>query len=181
MGVWLKCSCISELHPCRKLRRSNSGVVVINICISLLGLYIVFILSAQAPQLNTHNPPHGANLCALFSALFQYFALAFFCLSVVEALLLLTELTVVLKIKYFLAVSLTVAWRKLNLFVFCLLCNYYLYGRVSCDNWFHPIKQSHELFYNKSRVGVPAVRDQATGKQNRGNRIDGLGHTVCEA
>ncbi len=103
------------LSLCRKVRSSGPGVVVINMCISLLGLYTVFIISAQAPHFNTHNPPHGTNLCAFFSALLQYFTLSFFCLSAVEALLILGELTVVLKHRYFLPVALAVAWCKLNL------------------------------------------------------------------
>ncbi|XP_064394599.1 deleted in malignant brain tumors 1 protein-like isoform X5 [Halichondria panicea] len=107
--VALLISLLSHLFS-KKVRSSDPGVVVINMCISLLGLYIVFIISAQAPHLNANNPPHGANVCAFFSALLQYFTLSFFCLTAVEALLILGEQTVMLKHRYFLPVALAVAW-----------------------------------------------------------------------
>lgn len=71
----------------RTLRRQE--LPVINICIALLGLYIAFIISSLARHFETQDPPNGRRGCALFSAVLEYFSLAYLTWTVAEALLLL--------------------------------------------------------------------------------------------
>lgn len=62
---------------------------MVNIGLALLGLYISFILSTFARELETHDPPNGCRVCALFSAVLEYFSLSYFMWTAAEALLLL--------------------------------------------------------------------------------------------
>lgn len=68
----------------RSTKRSHQGQLVINISFALLGLYVVFILSGHV---TTVRP-----LCGLMAALLQYFILAYFSWTAVEAILLLFKI-----------------------------------------------------------------------------------------
>lgn len=76
-------------HTHRKLRTSDTGALLVNLCFALLGLYVAFILSAQASRI-----PEG--LCGFFSAVLHYFMLAYFFWTAAEALFLYFKLTKVL-------------------------------------------------------------------------------------
>lgn len=62
---------------------------MINIGFALLGLYIGFSISSFSRELETHDPPNGRRVCALFSAVLEYFSLVYLMWTVAEAVLLL--------------------------------------------------------------------------------------------
>ena len=72
----------------RKLRSSEHGQLLLNLCFALLGLYLTFIMSI-------HSPP-VPGLCAAVGALLQYFFLVTFMVMVAEAINLYIKLVVVL-------------------------------------------------------------------------------------
>ena len=61
--------------------------VLVSLCFSLIGLYVAFIISSFARFFETHDPPNGMRGCALFSAVLQYFILAYLIWTMAEALL----------------------------------------------------------------------------------------------
>lgn len=71
----------------RTLRRQE--LPVINICFALLGLYVSLIISSLARHFETQDPPNGRRGCALFSAVLEYFSVAYLLWTVAEAMLLL--------------------------------------------------------------------------------------------
>ncbi len=94
---------------CRKLRVSEAGQLLINLSLTLLGLYILYILSLQAVR--------NKYVCAVTGGLLHYFMLASFLAMVAEAVSLYTKLVLVLgvplviKNKYVLKACLIV-WSK---------------------------------------------------------------------
>ena len=98
----------SPLH--RKLRGSDTGRLLINLCVALLGLYIAFIFSGVASKW-----PAGA--CGFFSAVLHYFMLAYFFWTSAEALFLYFKLVKVFSgrgffLRNYLYISMAVAWSK---------------------------------------------------------------------
>ena len=100
----------------RKLRSSTSGTLLINLGISLLGIYAFFIVGG-------HIRPYGDTktidiICGVSSALLQYFMLVYFGWTVAEALNLYFSLVKVFEVKiirrYTLKAGLIV-WRKWNI------------------------------------------------------------------
>lgn len=73
---------------CRKLRRSDHGQLLLNLCFALVGLYLSYILSLHSPAVKP--------LCAIASLLLQYFLLVSFCAMATEALNLYIKLVIVL-------------------------------------------------------------------------------------
>jgi len=85
-------------------------VTLVNLSFALLGLYVAFILSAQAPRI-----PQG--LCGFFAALLHYFMLAYFFWTAAEALLLYIKLVKVMTranffIRNYTYIAMAICWRK---------------------------------------------------------------------
>lgn len=92
-GVYGSCSIVnaSSFYPamyCRKLRMSVHGQVLINLSLSLMGLYIFFLTGAHL----TYVPV----LCGISSALLHYFMLVFFGWTTAEAILLYVKLVIII-------------------------------------------------------------------------------------
>ena len=68
----------------RELRRSEHGRILINLSVSLICLYVVFVIAGLVTSVEA--------LCGLVSALFQYFMLVFFGWTAAEAVYLLCSL-----------------------------------------------------------------------------------------
>ena len=95
---------------CRDLRstkQGHQGQLVINTSFALLGLYVVFILAGHVTSVRP--------LCGLTAALLQFFILAYFSWTSVEALLLLFKIVRHLhKVgKYFVLKASLFSWCKL--------------------------------------------------------------------
>ena len=79
-------------------------------CFSLIGLYVIFIVSGQV----TDIPP----LCGISSALLHYFLLVFFAWTAVEAVWLYLKLVKIDGVedieRRFFTVSSLLSWRKLK-------------------------------------------------------------------
>ena len=90
----------------RKLRNSEHGQLLMNLCFALMGLYLSFICAL-------HSTP-VTGLCAFFSALLQYFFLVTFMSMTAEAINLYFKLVVVLgyKISHYVIKAVTVSWGK---------------------------------------------------------------------
>ena len=65
-------------------RRSGHGRILINLSVSLICLYVVFVIAGLVTSVEA--------LCGLVSALFQYFMLVFFGWTAAEAVYLLCSL-----------------------------------------------------------------------------------------
>ena len=68
----------------RSTKQGHQGQLVINTSFALLGLYVVFILAGHVTSVRP--------LCGLMAALLQFFILAYFSWTSVEALLLLFKI-----------------------------------------------------------------------------------------
>ena len=79
---------IKWLYTHRKLRSSDHGQLLLNLCAGLLGLYITFIFAVHSSSV----PP----LCAIVSIMLQYFMLVVFMIMAAEAINLYLKLVVVL-------------------------------------------------------------------------------------
>ena len=109
--------------PCRKLRLSDNGQLLLNLCFALLGLYIFFILAIHTTAVT--------GLCMLVAALLQYFFLVTFMAMAAEAINLYMKLVVVLgsKISYYCLKSVVVCWGKqmqkhiVYILSYCTECN----------------------------------------------------------
>lgn len=106
----------------RKLRRSEHGKLLLSFCFALLGLYISFILAL-----------HGTDVpavCAIISAILQYFLLVTFFVMASEAINLYMKLVIVLGkgiSRYFLKATL-IAWvTPIFIVIFCFAPNYKFY------------------------------------------------------
>ncbi len=107
---------------CRKLRISERGKLLLNLCFALLGLYASFILAIHSSGV--------PGLCAVISALLQYFMLVTLFAMASEALNLYMKLVVVFGKqiqKYFLKAAL-VSWIvPLFIVIFSFAPNYRQY------------------------------------------------------
>ena len=74
--------CYIIMH--RELRRSEHGRILINLSVSLICVYVVFVIAGLVTSVEV--------LCGLVSALFQYFMLVFFGWTAAEAVYLLCSL-----------------------------------------------------------------------------------------
>ena len=75
-------------HKIRTLRRKEHGRILINISVSLLCLYVVFVVAGLVTSVGP--------LCGLVAALFHYIMLVFFGWTAAEAVFLYHKLAVVL-------------------------------------------------------------------------------------
>ena len=92
----------------RKLRTSVHGQILVNMSVSLMGLYIIFLIAGHATGVPV--------LCGIVSALLQYFILVFFSWTAVESVWLYLKLVKVFgsnsfTSKYILKAGLP-AWRE---------------------------------------------------------------------
>ena len=98
-----------KCHEClldsiRKLRSSDHGQLLLNLCFALLGLYLTFIMAI-------HSPP-APGLCAVVGALLHYFFLVTFMVMAAEAINLYIKLVVVLgtTIEYYVLKASITCW-----------------------------------------------------------------------
>ena len=75
----------------RKLRRKEHDQILINLCLALMGMYLVFILGANSAPVPV--------LCGISAAFLQYFMLVFFSWTAVEAFYLYQKLVKVLGVR----------------------------------------------------------------------------------
>lgn len=105
----------------RKLRHSTNGKLLINLSISLLGIYIFFVVGG-------HIRPYGDTYavditCAISSAILHYFMLVYFGWTAAEALNLYFSLVEVLEAR-----SIRHYTLKAGLVVWGMYYNYQLNG-----------------------------------------------------
>ena len=86
----------------RELRRSEHGRILINLSVSLICLYVVFVIAGLVTSVEA--------LCGLVSALFQYFMLVFFGWTAAEAVYLCRS------IKNYVVKAAIVIWGQLVLY-----------------------------------------------------------------
>ena len=94
------------LSTCRKLRTSDMGQLLLNLCFALMGLYITFIIAVHSKGI--------PGLCAVVGAVLQYFFLVTFMVMAAEAINLYMNLVIVLgrKIQYFVLKATVLSWGK---------------------------------------------------------------------
>ena len=102
----------------RKLRSSDHGQLLLNLCVALLGLYITFVFAVHS----SGAPP----LCAMVSILLQYFMLVVFMVMAAEAINLYLKLVVVLgyTITLYSMKAAIICWGECNL----IHCSVMLFG-----------------------------------------------------
>ena len=90
----------------RKLRTSDHGQLLLNLCFALMGLYITFIFAVHS-----RNVP---GLCAVTGAVLQYFFLVTFMVMASEAINLYMNLVIVLgrKINRFVLKAIILSWSE---------------------------------------------------------------------
>ena len=90
----------------RKLRTSDHGQLLLNLCFALMGLYITFIFAVHSRDV--------PGLCAVTGAVLQYFFLVTFMVMAAEAINLYMNLVIVLgrKINRFVLKATIVSWSK---------------------------------------------------------------------
>ena len=93
--IGLHCSCLFLFLFCsRKLHAKLSQKFLIHMCLSLIGLYISFLLSQLWGRF--YNEVSNARpVCVTLSALVHYFLLVYFCISVTQSILLYMKLVMV--------------------------------------------------------------------------------------
>ena len=93
--------CCSSLAYCRKLRSIKHGQILIQMCFSLIGLYLSFLLTSLWGRFFYNDMSSNARkqVCITFSALVHYFLLVYFCITVAQSVLLYVQLVVVLGTK----------------------------------------------------------------------------------
>ena len=94
------------LSPCRNLRTSDHGQLLLNLCFALMGLYITFIIALHSREV--------PGVCAVVGAVLQYFFLVTFMVMAAEAIHLYMNLVIVLgmKIQYFVLKATILSWGK---------------------------------------------------------------------
>ena len=94
----------------RKLRLSNHGQLLLNLCFALLGLYISFIFSIHSSSVPA--------LCAIVSIMLHYFMLVVFMVMAAEAVNGYMKLVVVLghDISHYVIKVIVICWGKLDVF-----------------------------------------------------------------
>ena len=90
----------------RKLRTSDHGQLLRNLCFALMGLYITFIFAVHSRDV--------PGLCAVTGAVLQYFFLVTFMVMAAEVINLYMKLVIVLgqKIRHFVLKATIVSWSK---------------------------------------------------------------------
>ena len=90
----------------RKLRYSDHGQLLLNLCLALLGLYVAFIFSVHSSDV--------VPLCTIVSVVLHYFMLVVFMVMAAEAIHLYMKLVVVLgrKISHYVIKATIVCWSK---------------------------------------------------------------------
>ena len=118
--------CAMQTMVYRKLHASDHGKLLINTSISLLLLYVIFVIAGLVTSIEP--------LCGLVSALFQYSMLVFFGCTVAETVFLYYQLVIVIgkPIEHFA--------RKAALIVWCKCIRHYT------QNGFSPYISSIQLF-----------------------------------
>ena len=93
----------------RKLRTSDHGQLLLNLCFALIGLYITFIFAVHSRDV--------PGLCAVTGAVLQYFFLVTFMVMAAEAINLYMNLLIVLgqKISHFVLKATITSWSKCSL------------------------------------------------------------------
>ena len=88
----------------RKLRSSDHGQLLLNLCFALMGLYITFIIALHSRA--------DEGFCAFIGAVLQYFFLVTFMTMAAEAINLYMNLVVVIgkKITYYVLKAVIVCW-----------------------------------------------------------------------
>ena len=123
--------CIPSLP--RNLCNSHHGLIILNICFALLGLYLFFLIAAHVTTVPW--------LCGLVSALLHYFILVFFAWTAAEAVYLYIKLVKVMGVdKYVRGYTWKAglpAWSKL------LGCYLSCYGLLRRN---HPVWQLFQLW-----------------------------------
>ena len=101
--------CLS-MHYCyfRNLRKKKHEQILINLCLALMGMYLAFILGANAAPVPV--------LCGISAALLQYFMLVFFSWTSVEAFYLYRKVAKVLGVRQ-------IPVLKIGLAIWCKLTN----------------------------------------------------------
>ena len=91
----------------RKLRSSDHGQLLLNLCFALIGLYLSFIIALHSKN--------AAGFCAFIGAVLQYFFLVTFAVMAAEAINLYINLVIVLgrKIQHFSLKVTVVSWGEL--------------------------------------------------------------------
>lgn len=108
-NVVLMTSSFFEFFPeCRKLRKSEHGQLLLNVCLALSGLYTLFLLAFYSTSVPA--------VCVLVSALMQYFFLVTFIAMAAEAINLYLKLVVVLgkRIHNYVLKAAIVSWGMYN-------------------------------------------------------------------
>ena len=91
----------------RKLRNSDHGQLLLNLCLALLGLYVAFIFSVHSSGVVV--------LCTIVSVVLHYFMLVVFMVMAAEAIHLYMKLVVVLgrTISRYVFKATIICWGKL--------------------------------------------------------------------
>ena len=91
----------------RKLRHSDHGQLLLNLCLALLGLYVAFIFSVHSSGVVV--------LCTIVSVVLHYFMLVVFMVMAAEAVNLYMKLVVVLghTISHYVFKATIICWGKL--------------------------------------------------------------------
>ena len=91
----------------RKLRTTDHGQLLLNLCFSLLGLYILFIAAIHSKGVSI--------ICAVVAALLQYFVLVTFMIMAAEAVHLYIKFVIVLgwKIYHYVLKTAILSWGML--------------------------------------------------------------------
>ena len=85
------------------LRLIPNGQVVIHMCLSLLGLYVFFLLSSLWGQFyDDISADVKGPVCVMFSAIVHYFFLVYFFITVAQSLLLYLKIVKVIGINSYL-------------------------------------------------------------------------------
>ena len=86
---------------CRELRSKKHGKILIQMCFSLIGLYLSFLLTSLLGRFFYEDVSSNARkqVCITFSALVHYFLLVYFCITVAQSVLLYVQLVMVLGTK----------------------------------------------------------------------------------
>ena len=113
---------VMSAFPCtmlifRNLRKKEHEQILINLCFALMGMYLAFILGANAAPVPV--------LCGISAALLQYFMLVFFSWTAVEAFFLYRKVVKVLGVRQIPVLKIgLVVWCKLSKFITITFNNY---------------------------------------------------------
>ena len=97
-----------QIFSIRKLRSASHGQLLINLCCSLVGLYVTFVVAIYATG--------HTGVCVVVAALLQYFFLVTFMIMTAEAIHLYLKLVIVLgkMINYYVLKASVTAWSMLH-------------------------------------------------------------------